>query len=274
MGLIENGGTGLLTTPPANRVLVPGTLPAWQNPSGGPGIQTINSVAPSLAGDFEINAGSGIAVIPGANSILLSVQSPLPVEAGLSGQVLTSNGPGKLPTWKGFSISTQVFTKSGTYTPTPGMVSCIIECVGSGGGGGGTVNSSLAYYITGGGGGGGSYSRKFASAAVIGNSQIVTVGNEGGGGSAGVNNGTDGNDVSVGTICVGKGGRGGAGNNGKPPLGGIGGMGGTGGIGDFSIPGQGGFTDMSFYMGGSPKVGYGGSSLFGFGGSTLITNIG
>lgn len=38
----------------------------------------------------------------------------------------------------------QVFTASGTYTPTAGMKHCIIECIDGGGGGRATVTSSAA----------------------------------------------------------------------------------------------------------------------------------
>jgi len=62
---------------------------------------------------------------------------------GTSGQVLTSNGPGVAPTFQTISVTgafdqvhIQVFTSSGTYTPTSGMKYCTIEVVGGGGGSG------------------------------------------------------------------------------------------------------------------------------------------
>src|SRR6266404_4495844 len=101
----------------------------------------------------------------------------------ISGQIAT-----KIAT-----VSVQKFTGSGTYTPTSGMVYCIIECVGGGGGGGGTGAAGATTLIIGAGGGGsGGYSRLMASAATIGASKIVTVGALGGGGSAGANAGTAG----------------------------------------------------------------------------------
>src|SRR5205823_4319986 len=42
-----------------------------------------------------------------------------------------SGSPGSL------TVTKQVFTGNGTYTPSAGMVYCIIECQGGGGGGGG-----------------------------------------------------------------------------------------------------------------------------------------
>lgn len=132
------------------------------------------------------------------------------------------------------TVKVQTFTASGTYTPTAGMKTAIIECVGSGAGGGGVALSSTAG--AGGGGGGGSYSRAYVTAAQVGASQTVTVGAAGGGGAAGANNGTDGADVSVGTLCVGKGGTHGQGA--AANTGGAGGAGGVAGTGDVTLPGQ------------------------------------
>lgn len=161
-------------------------------------------------------------------------------------------------------VTQQVFTSSGTYTPTTGMLFCIIECVGSGGGGGGvTGNSTLIQNA--GGGGSGSYSRLVATAATIGASQTVTVGNAGTGGAAGSNNGAAGSDVSVGTLCIGKGGSGGLHTvSGTLPNGGAGGVAGTG---DITVPGEKGgmglaITSTSAWAYG----GKGGDSYFGFGG--------
>ena len=59
------------------------------------------------------------------------------------------------------------FTASGTYTPSAGLIYCIIECVGGGGGGGGTTGGSSIANVARGGSGGG-YSRKVATSAQIG----------------------------------------------------------------------------------------------------------
>lgn len=133
------------------------------------------------------------------------------------------------------SVVRKIFTASGTYTPTAGMVYCDIECVGGGGGGGGTTASSTNMQASAGGGGGGEYALKRATAADIGASKSVTIGAGGAGGAAGLNNGTAGGDTSVGTLCVAKGGSPGIGNNANS--GSVGGDGGTGGTGDLLIPG-------------------------------------
>ena len=45
---------------------------------------------------------------------------------------VTFNAPNQ-----GGVIAIKVFTASGTYTPSPNMTTCVIECQGGGGGGGG-----------------------------------------------------------------------------------------------------------------------------------------
>src|SRR5216683_4337079 len=99
-------------------------------------------------------------------------------------------------------VATQVFAASGTYTPTPGMVYCIIEAVGGGSGGAGITGPGAALAEASPGGGAGAYSRSLASAATIGGSQVVTIGAAGTGGTAGSNPGGAGGTTSVGTICI------------------------------------------------------------------------
>lgn len=121
------------------------------------------------------------------------------------------------------TVKRQVFTSSGTYAPSAGMIACIIECIGGGGGGGGAASVS-GFSQGGAGGGAGSKSIKYATAANIGASQTVTIGAAGSGGAAGNNGGGAGGDTSVGTLCVGKGGSGGQGGYSiNAPQGGAGG---------------------------------------------------
>src|SRR6266403_1841969 len=84
------------------------------------------------------------------------------------------------------SVVMQKFTSSGTYTPTAGMLHCIIECIGGGGGGGG-VAGAASNSIGAGGGGAGGYSRKYSTVGVIGGSQTVTIGAAGAAGASGNN---------------------------------------------------------------------------------------
>jgi len=102
---------------------------------------------------------------------------------GTSGQVLTSQGSGSVPTWADYSsggagmIGTQVFTSSGTFTPTSGATNFLVFCIG-GGGGSGTANTGYG----GAGGGSGGCSWRYYNTSEMGSSASVTIGSGGGGG--------------------------------------------------------------------------------------------
>lgn len=206
---------------------------------------------------------------------------------GTSGQFLKTQGAAANVVWADALVKVvkQVFTSGGTYTPTTGMVTCIVEAVGGGAGGGGAANAGAGNQGGGGGGGGGSYARLVATAATIGASQTVTIGAAANGGTAGNNNGTAGNDTSLGALCIGKGGS--AGGGGASGAQGAGGAGGVAGTGDFSVPGEaggihlngsivtvnlqsarGGISGLGFGAGGTPSSGAGsaGSNYGGGGG--------
>jgi hypothetical protein len=104
-------------------------------------------------------------------------------------------------------VRVQTFSANGTYTPHAKMVTCLIECIGSGGGSGGVfgVTSNQA---TSGGGGGGAYAMTRSDKAAIGASKAVTIGAAGSAGG-GQSAGGVGGDTSVGTLCIAKGGGGG-----------------------------------------------------------------
>ncbi len=104
------------------------------------------------------------------------------------------------------SITSQVFTASGTYTPTAGMQYCIVEMMGGGGGGGGAQGGGGGTAAAGGGGGAGGYILSLITKATIGASQVVTIGAGGAGGAAGNNNGSSGGDTSLGSIISATGG--------------------------------------------------------------------
>ena len=160
------------------------------------------------------------------------------------------------------TVKVQRFTASGTYTPSAGMLYCIIECVGGGGGGGG-AQGAVGYSLGGGGGGSGGYSRKIASAATIGASQVVTIG-VGGPNSLG-GSGTAGGATSVGSLCVANGGAGGLLTS--TISAGGGGAGAAAGTGDFTATGMPGGYGSYFNITGTVAYGgLGGSSVFGGGG--------
>jgi hypothetical protein len=163
------------------------------------------------------------------------------------------------------SVNQQEFTASGTYTPSAGMVYCIIECIG-GGGGGGSGHSTTNTINGGGGGGSGGYSRLLATAATIGASKAVTIGAAGAAGAGPDNNGGAGGDTSVGTLCIAKGGLGGQlCNTGTIGHGGAG-AGISGAVGDITAGGApGGHGQWSSILTVVFPSGNGGSSVMGGG---------
>jgi hypothetical protein len=208
----------------------------------------------------------------------LGTAAALNVGTGAS-QVVQLDGSAKLPAIDGSQLTNvgalvktvkrQIFTASGTYTPSTGMLFAIVECVAGGGGGGGSSAPGGGVYDGGGGGGGGGYARLLATAATIGASKAVTVGAGGTAGAVGGGNGGTGGDSSVGTLCIAKGAGGGFGSTGSGGgAAGAGGGAGLGSTGDIQLPGCDGEPGM-FING--PPVGFGswgssgGNAGFGYG---------
>jgi hypothetical protein len=136
-----------------------------------------------------------------------------------------------------------------TYTPTPGMVFCLVQMCG--GGGSGRLSTSGTPGASGGGGG---YTQKFFLAGDIGLSQSVTVG-AGGAAITGTsaNNGNPGGTSYLGTILAGTGGSGGT----QTAIA----IGGVGFGGDFILNGQNGGLGVN--TGAGALISPGGSSFFG-----------
>lgn len=153
----------------------------------------------SLA-QYQILAGSGTGAITTVGS-------------GSSSQVLTSNGASAYPTFQaipsqsGRLIGVQRFTSGGTYTPTTGTNSVIVEVVGGGGGGGGAAANNG----NGGGGGAGAYARVRFTSSFSG--VTVTIGAAGTAATAGANTGGSGGTTSFGALVSCPGGGGGAGSS-------------------------------------------------------------
>lgn len=163
-------------------------------------------------------------------------------------------------------VNLQVFTASGTYTPTTGMQYCEVICVGGGGGGGGVANSSAGNSTGAGGGGSGGFSMSTLSAADVGASKVVTVGAAGSGGTSGGGTGGAGGSTSLGSLVIANGGSGGPGAN--DGNGRAGGAGATAGTGDVALTGAtggrgSGGVNITFQLIG----GRGAASVFGSGGS-------
>lgn len=107
----------------------------------------------------------------------------------------------------------RILTSSGSYTPTSGTKSIVVEVQGAGGGGGGVGATNSTSVAVGCGGSGGAYAKSYI--AKVDSSYSVMVGAGGVGGVAG--NGGNGGASSFGSIQAGGGFGGGAGN-GVPPI--------------------------------------------------------
>lgn len=116
---------------------------------------------------------------------------------------------------KGRLIGVQTFSASGTYTPTSGTKSIVVEVLGGGGGGGGSALTTAGQASAGSGGSSGSYGKGKISSGFSGVSIVV---GQGGVGATGFVNGSNGGSSSFGVAITAAGGIGGRGGDaGAPP---------------------------------------------------------
>jgi hypothetical protein len=173
------------------------------------------------------------------------------------------------------NVTMQVFTSSGTYTPSTGMHKCIVFSTGGGGGGGGADSDDGSNDTTAGGGGGaGGTCIEIFNATDIGASQTVTIGAAGTAGAAAAGTGGTGGTTTFGSLHSAAGGAGGVGadNTSTSNLGG-GGAGGVATNGLINISGGGGGTGATSV--GAVLGGLGGASFWGGGaqgGATAAAN--
>jgi hypothetical protein len=139
---------------------------------------------------------------------------------------------------QGTQVLIQTFTTSGTYQPSPGLVTAVVECIGGGAPGWAVSNPSATYILTGGGGGSGGYSRKACAGSLVLGGVVVTIG--AGGLSSNEGNGAA---TSFGALCVANGGLGGTANDSTTQWG-EGGPGASAGVGDVTFPGASGFSGV------------------------------
>ncbi len=260
-----SAGAILAGTATAGQMLQSGasTTPSWSTST----YPATNAVSTLL---YASSANVMAALATANNGILITSAGGVPswLANGTTGQILTAT-TGSPPSWSSApaavfsSIGFQTFTADGTYTPTAGMLYCIVECIGGGGGGGGAAGGVTAG-AAGGGGGGAGYAKSVFSAATIGASQTITIGV---GGTAGANtgtNGTNGTATTFGALLTGS--AGGLGTGGASAASGTsaagtagsasvaagtsGGGGGAGGVGwwsvasSFSVGGKGGHSPL------------------------------
>lgn len=118
-----------------------------------------------------------------------------------SGLVTLSSGltisGGTITGVHGRLLNIQVFTSSGTYTPTTGTNSIVAEVQAAGGGSGGTPATSAGQSAVGSSAGAGSYAEAYFTSV---SSQTVTIGGIGTGGAAGANAGTSALTSSFGSL--------------------------------------------------------------------------
>lgn len=236
--------------------------------SGATSTETLSGVlvgANGGTGANNVTTGTG-KILRSNGTAFVPTTATYPNIAGTLGNVLTSDGTNWVSsaiTTAFTSINVQVFTGSGTYTPTTGMLYCIVECVGGGGGGAGCTTTVSA----GGGGGGGSYARSVLSAATVGVSQTVTIGTGGAGGGA-ASNGSNGVQTSFGALVIGLPGDGGIYAAGTTATGAFYGAGAIGGTGQVLLSGSDGGN--VFIVAGGAQGGHGGASVFGGGPGNTI----
>ena len=226
------------------------------------------NAAPVANGGTGRASQTAYAVLCGGTTSTAAQQSVASV--GTTGQVLTSNGAGALPTFQtaagGSPISTVDVKTSGssaTWTIPAGVTKVRITVVGGGGGGGGVGNCNPQ-----GGGGGGGTAIKVLTGLTPGNTLSYTVGTGGAGGSGGGGAGGGGNtsQVASGTQTITT-----ISASGGAGAGGTGASGGIGSNGDLNI---GGGAGNNYSTGGSSFLGGGGNAAagraYGGGGSGTI----
>lgn len=216
---VANGGTGAATLT-AHGVLIgggTGAIVATATGTSGQPLLSGGAAADPAYGNLAVSAGGTGATTLTAHGVLVGEGTSAVAVVGPSataGQALISKGAAADPAFgnpTGALINVQVFTSSGTYTPTSGTSSVIVEVIGGGGGGGGTAATAAAQSAAAGGGGGGSFARALVTSAFSG--VTVTVGAAGSAGAAGANAGGSGGTTSFGSIVSCPGGSGGAAGN-------------------------------------------------------------
>lgn len=221
------------------------------------------------AATSRTNLGLGTAAVLSASALLQAANNLSDVLSAATSRTNLGLGTAAVANTPTFlqTMASNIFTASGTYTPTAGMKYVLVFAFAGGGAGGGATGGA-AQSAAGGGGGGGALVISLLSAALIGASKTVTIGLAGTGG-LGID-GNDGGSTSLGALIFAAGGMGGkAGTTSTPIV--VGGAGGIiGNTGAFIFPGDpGGYNIVASIT--NAIGGRGGSSAWG-GGVTGVLN--
>jgi hypothetical protein len=212
------------------------------------------------------NAGGITAIANGGTGAItaaLALAALLPSQTGNAGKALVTSGSAASWGTVASGASIQVFTASGTYTPTAGKTTFLAFVTGGGGGGGGGFLDG-EYATNGGGGGGGGSGFRLYTSTEMGSTAAITFG-AGGGGGGGGDGGAGGNGGTSQVDPAGTGltlsAFGGGGGGGGLLTNGAGGAGGGSTNSYVSIDGNSGggsSRGLSFWAAGAGKGGNGG----------------
>ena len=249
--------------------------------------RTITLPAPSTAGSGnkgkfyqikDISGGAGtnnITITPASG--LIDGSSSIIIASNYGNMQIFTDGmnyySSGISSATSLQVNEQVFTSSGTYNPSLGMIYCEIEIVGGGGGGGGAPTTIAGQFSAGAGGGSGEYAFGIFTAGQVGNSTPITIGVGGISnlGSAGGNGG----NTSLGALISANGGAGGISGGPSVNFNITGTSGGTGGAGGtYRIPGGAGGYACGDVVGGILFGGFGGNSQLGSGGIVSSASAG
>jgi hypothetical protein len=149
--------------------------------------------------------------------------------------------PGSTWSWQGTTIIRKVFTVSGPYTPSPGLVALDVWTIGGGGAGGAILDTTGGQFIwcAAAGGSGGWSILALPAPMVVGGVNVIIGAGGVPGPVDGITSGGDGQATSFGALCVANGG-GGGGSVGAVGGNGIPGKAATPGVGDWAMPGNAG----------------------------------
>jgi hypothetical protein len=225
------------------------------------------------------NAWITVATITGS---AIAFEGTLPDQSGNSGKYLSTDGTDAIWAALALGATMQVFTNSGTFTPTAGKTSFLVMATGGGGGGGGGGTGGAVNFGDGGGGGGGGTGWRMYNSTEMGGSAAVTIGaggSQGAANAAGGAGGTTSLDPDGSGLTLSGGGGGGGGGAFTVPSNSNGGGGAGGGAtnAQFSASGTGGnFTGLrvagiSFFIYGLGAGGTGGDGPSGAAGGSAGT---